>query len=97
MKRLSSGYSKPNIFVRLERDTPTSFRPVGTSDYINQEHYQEDFLILNVHFVQHENPEICNLVMGRWSIVYWKCYLETKRLYVETNMNIYLLVPSSGW
>ncbi|NLU40049.1 MAG: DNA primase [Bacteroidales bacterium] len=84
------------ILSELERDNLTSSDPL-VHQIIGEfrEHYQEDFFNPERHFVQHENPEICNLVSGLLVDKYIESVIwKRKGSYVEDEHEIlYLLVP----
>lgn len=60
-----------------------------------REHYHEDFFNAERHLVQHENPEVCNLVSGLLVDKYIESIIwKRKGAFVEDEHEIlYLLVP----
>ncbi len=84
------------ILSELDRDNLTSSDPLIHQIIAEfREHYQEDFFNPERHFVQHENPEICNLVSGLLVDKYIESVIwKRKGSYVEDEHEIlYLLVP----
>jgi len=84
------------IITELDRDNLQSVDPVIQAVFDEfREHYQEEFFNAERHLVQHENPEVCNLVSGLLVDKYIESVMwKRKGAFVEDEHEIlYMLVP----